>query len=175
MQAPEPPLSDGVVHLRLWGPADIPAIVAACQDPEIPRWTRVPDAFTEKDATEWVATHEPKMRAGEELSLAVVAPAGEVLGAIALHIRHRGVGEIGYWVAPWARRRRVATRALVLLSSWALATLPLSRLQVTADPGNLASQGVADRAGFRREGLVPAYAEIKGRRVDRMMYSRLAG
>ena len=79
----------------MWGPADIPAIVAACQDPEIPRWTRVPDAFTEKDATEWVATHEPRMRAGEELSLAVVAPAGEVLGAIALHVRRQGVGEIG--------------------------------------------------------------------------------
>jgi RimJ/RimL family protein N-acetyltransferase len=102
-----------------------------------------------------------------------VAPAGEVLGAIELHIRRRGVGDIGYWVAPWARRRRVATRAVVLLARWALATLPLFRLQVTTDPGNLASQAVAERAGFRREGLLRSYVVIKGRPRDRIMYSRL--
>ena len=53
------------------------------------------------------------------------------------------------------------------------ATLPLFRLQVTTDPGNLASQGVAERAGFRREGLLRSYVEIKGRPRDRVMYSRL--
>ena len=173
LEPPVPHLSDGVVELRPWGPSDIPAIVAACQDPEIPRWTRVPDPFGEEDAREWLATHQPKMKAGEGLPLAVVAPAGEVLGAIELHIHRRGVAGIGYWVAPWARRRRVATRALVLLSSWALATLPLFRLQVTTDPANFASQAVAERAGFRREGLLRSYLEIKGRPLDRIMYSRL--
>jgi RimJ/RimL family protein N-acetyltransferase len=113
------------------------------------------------------------MRAGEGLPLAIVSPAGEVLGCIELHIRRQGVGQIGYWVAPWARRRRVATRALVLLSRWALATLPLFRLQVTAAPDNLASQAVAEAAGFRREGLLRSYAEIKGRARDCVMFSRL--
>ena len=173
LEPPVPQLSDGFVELRPWGPADIPAIVAACRDPEIPRWTRVPHPFAEEDAREWLATHEPRMRTGQGLPLAVVAPAGEVLGAIELHIRRQGVGDIGYWVAPWARRRRVATRALVLLSRWALATLPLFRLQVTADPGNLASQAVAEGAGFRREGLLRSYAEIKGRPRDRIMFGRL--
>ena len=32
-------ISDGSVRLRLRADADTPAIVAACQDPEIPRWT----------------------------------------------------------------------------------------------------------------------------------------
>lgn len=173
LEPPVPHLSDGVVELRPWGPSDIPAIVTACQDPEIPRWTRVPDPFGEEDAREWLATHQPKMKAGEGLPLAVVAPAGEVLGAIELHIHRKGVAGIGYWVAPWARRRRVATRALVLLSRWALATLPLFRLQVTTDPANFASQAVAERAGFRREGLLRSYLEIKGRPLDRIMYSRL--
>jgi RimJ/RimL family protein N-acetyltransferase len=173
LEPPVPHLSDGVVELRPWSPSDIPAILAACQDPEIPRWTRVPDSFGEEDAREWLATHQPKMRAGEGLPLAVVAPAGQVLGAIELHIHRHGVADIGYWVAPWARRRRVATRALVLLSRWAFATLPLFRLQVTTDPANIASQAVAERAGFRREGLLRSYVEIKGRRMDRIMYARL--
>jgi RimJ/RimL family protein N-acetyltransferase len=165
--------------LRLWDATDVPAIVAACQDPEIPRWTPVPEPFTEEDAREWLATHEPKMRAGEGLPLAVVSPTGEVLGSIELHIRSQGVGQIGYWVAPWARRRQVATRALVLLSRWALASLPLFRLQVTAAPDNLASQGVAEAAGFRREGLLRSYVEINGRCREgesgesRVMFSRL--
>jgi ribosomal-protein-alanine N-acetyltransferase len=67
----------------------------------------------------------------------------------------------------------VATGALVLLSRWSLATLPLFRLQVTTDPANIASQAVAERAGFRREGLLRSYVEIKGRPMDRIMYSRL--
>jgi RimJ/RimL family protein N-acetyltransferase len=161
------------VELRLWSSSDIPAMVAACQDPEIQRWTPVPQPFAEEDARDWLATHESKMRAGEGLPLAIVAPTGEVLGCIELHIRRQGVGQIGYWVAPWARRRRVATRALVLLSRWALATLPLFRLQVTAAPDNVASQAVAERAGFRREGLLRSYAEIKGWRRDLVMFSRL--
>ena len=46
IEFPVDALSDGVVHLRLIAEADIPAIVDAVQDPEIPRWTRVPQPYT---------------------------------------------------------------------------------------------------------------------------------
>ncbi len=49
VEPPVPYLSDGFVELRPWDPADIPAIVAARQDPEIPRWTRVPDPFGDEE------------------------------------------------------------------------------------------------------------------------------
>jgi hypothetical protein len=43
---PEPPLTDGEIRLRAWEPGDARAVTAACQDPEIPRWTVVPPMFS---------------------------------------------------------------------------------------------------------------------------------
>ena len=50
IECPVEGLSDGGVRLRLIAEADLPVIVAACQDPEIPRWTRVPDPYGESEA-----------------------------------------------------------------------------------------------------------------------------
>ena len=86
-----------------------------------------------------------------------------------------GVGEIGYWVAPWARRRGVAGAALGLLSGWAIGHLGLERLQLKADLRNEASQAVAIRAGFRREGVLRSYVEMKGERRDMVIFSLLPG
>ena len=41
---------------RMWlEERDVPAVVAACQDPEIPRWTRVPFPYTDDDARAYLA------------------------------------------------------------------------------------------------------------------------
>ena len=48
-------LEDGDVVLRPFVDEDVPAIVAACQDPEIPRWTSVPSPYTEDDARRYLA------------------------------------------------------------------------------------------------------------------------
>jgi hypothetical protein len=50
---PEPdwPLTDGVVGLRRFTLSDVAAVTAACQDPEIPRWTAgIPDPYEERHA-----------------------------------------------------------------------------------------------------------------------------
>jgi len=59
-------ISDGVVRLRLHADSDVPAIVAACQDPEIPRWTRVPEPYGEADARGWL---EQESRGAERVGL----------------------------------------------------------------------------------------------------------
>jgi len=54
----------------------VPAIAAACQDPEIPRWTAVPSPYTEADARQW-------LESDEEESFAVVdKQSDELLGSI---------------------------------------------------------------------------------------------
>ena len=52
---PEPPPTDGVVVLRPWRAADARALAAAWADPEIQRWTAVPDARGVGDAARWIA------------------------------------------------------------------------------------------------------------------------
>jgi RimJ/RimL family protein N-acetyltransferase len=74
----------------------------------------------------------------------------ELLGAI--DVRLGEIGSIGYWVGPWARNRGVATRALRLLGAWAIRDGGVRRLELITHPDNLASQRVAEKAGFVREG-----------------------
>ncbi len=60
---------------------------------------------------------------------------------------------------------------MVLLSRWALNGMGLGRVTVLAHPENEASQRVAERAGFVREGLMREYALRAGVREDMIMYS----
>ncbi len=173
---PDPPLNDGTVALRPWTHADVPTLVAACSDPEIARWTTVPNPYAEPDAEAWLDGQAAGMASGHALPVAIVSPEqGEVLGAIEVGWRGDGVGEIGYWVAPWARRRGVASAAVRLLSRWAIDHLHAQRLQLKAEVRNHASQGVALRAGYRQEGVLRSYATIKGERRDMVMFSLLPG
>jgi RimJ/RimL family protein N-acetyltransferase len=158
-------LEDGDIALRPLAEEDVPAIVEACRDPEIPRRTSVPEGLTEAQAGEFV------VEAGDVYAI-VDADTGELLGTVGFHVRH-GRGDFGYWVRKEARGRGVATRALVLLTRWAARERGLGRLQLIVEPDNLASIRVAERAGFRREGRLRDYIELKGSRRDVYMYSLL--
>src|SRR5439155_6647374 len=107
-----------------------PAITAACQDPEIARFiSDIPSPYTEADAHAFVtACKQLDPTVGRDL--AIVEPgSGGLLGSIGVRLGE--VGSIGYWVAPEARRRGIATRALILLSRWAVTEGGVQRLELT--------------------------------------------
>jgi RimJ/RimL family protein N-acetyltransferase len=70
----------------------------------------------------------------------------------------------------------LTTRALRVLSRFALAELKLERLELITDPDNHASQRVAGKVGFRREGVLRSHLlHPDGRRRDSVMFSLLPG
>ena len=77
-------------------------------------------------------------------------------------------------IAREARGRGLATQALRLVSRWVLAALAVERLELVTEPKNVRSQHAAQKAGFRREGLLRRYLEVKGERRDCVMFSLLA-
>jgi RimJ/RimL family protein N-acetyltransferase len=178
---PESPLTDGTVVLREWTDADVAAIASACSDDEIARWLdQVPQPYGERDAREYLASTRRGWREATISSFAIAdASTQEPLGSVSVHwLDHdQGIGEVGYWVKREARGRGVATRAVRLVSRWALEACGLQRLQLRADVRNLASQRVAEKAGFVREGVLRSarYSERHGRRVDFAVYSLLPG
>lgn len=175
LRPPDPPPSDGVVRLRLWHPDDLDQLVAGMQDPEIPRWTLVPDPYTEAEGVAWITSCADQWRRGEGAPFAVVDDADPrvVLGSIGLFTRPMGVGHAGYCTFAAARGRGVATRALGLLATWAFSGARLARLELGVIPGNEASMRVAERAGFTREGVARSALDQRGTRRDAVMYSRL--
>lgn len=100
---------------------------------------------------------------------------GEFAGTAGVHLRPGRLGpEIGYAVAPWARRRGYAAEAARALADWAL-RLGAHRVHLYADVGNGASQAVARRAGFREEGVVRSCLPYRdGTRGDAVLFGRLA-
>lgn len=131
--------------------------MAACRDPLVQRFTRIPAAYGEDDGRAFIAGAPGRRARGESVELAV-APAGggRLLGAIGLIVdRHDPArAEVGYWVGPWARGEGVAARALMLLSGWALGPLGFARLDLYASVSNAASLRVAGRCGYVREGTL---------------------
>ena len=166
-------LSDDDLALRPWTEADVAALVIACNDPAISHWIPlIPSPYTEEDALTFVRGDVRP----EEQSLAMTLE-GTVVGAIGLGVNSMNYrGRIGYWVAAPARGRGVCTRAVRLLSRWALDELDLQRLDLITDPDNLASQRVAEKVGFRREGVLRAHLRHPDGRIrDSVMFSLLPG
>ena len=175
LRLPDPPLRDGEIVLRAWRLSDVAALTAACQDPEIPRWTVVPSPYTEQHARDFIAGCAEDRAAGRELALAVVDSNDKLLGAIGLgrFDWEDGKAEIGYWIAREARRRAVGARATRLLAGWALTELGMERVELLANPENEGSQRLAERAGFTREGLLRRYRRRRDQREDLVMFSLL--
>ena len=164
---------EGVV-LRSWRIEDVPAVTAACQDDQIARWLAlVPQPYTEEHARFYV---EECIQADEERRPFAIADAstGDVVGSIDMHINRLQTGHIGYWVAAQARGRGVAPNALRALSRWAFESLGLGRVELVTDPENIASQRVAEKAGFQREGVLRSMLLYRdGSRRDAVIFSLL--
>jgi RimJ/RimL family protein N-acetyltransferase len=170
-------LRDDTIVLRPWRMDDAPAVFAACQDPSISNgiaW--IPSPYTREDAETYV---RDCVESGDDrYPFAIVdVETGEFLGSIDMHLdAQRHCGHIGYWVARPARGRGVATRALRLLARRSLEDLELQRLELITDPANVASQRVAEKVGFVREGVLRAHLRRHDGRVrDSVMFSLLPG
>jgi len=175
---PDPPLSDGVVTLRPPTEADAEGVREYCQDPEVGRWTVVPSPYSLADARAWIASAASGPAGGERAEfLMVSAGDGRPLGSCGLpRIDWPDLcAEIGYLVAAPARRRGIGTRAIRLLSRWALDELGLERIEILVHPANEPSRGLARAAGFTEEGLLRSYRDRKGVREDRVVHSLIRG
>jgi RimJ/RimL family protein N-acetyltransferase len=145
-------------------------------DPDVVRFTRIPEPVPPDFARSWLSSYEDARREGTREAFAIVDEEGGFLGiAVAPRIdRETRTAELGYTTAPAARGRGVATEALRQLTEWALAELEMERLELLISVDNPASKRVAERAGYVREGVLRSLWFKQGRREDTEIWSRLA-
>ena len=155
-------LLDGELELRRLSLADRDAVVDACRDPQILRWTTLPDPFTASEVERFVDEADARWTDGSAVELVIVSD-GRLLGAIHLAFHEEWRASVAYWLAPGARGRGVATRAVKLLVRWAFETFDgLVRVELWSVVGNDASDAVARRAGFLEEGILRSRLPSRG-------------
>jgi RimJ/RimL family protein N-acetyltransferase len=174
----EPISGDGVV-LRPFRETDVDDLTVACSDPLTQRFiSTMPAPYTRDDAERWIGGGSEAAWAADGAAYAVADPATDrLLGAVGIDrvAPVRAQGEIGYWVAPWARGRGVATAATTVLAGHAFDD-GFERLELLTEWENAASQRVALAAGFQREGVRRQAGRVPGgARYDLVAWVRLAG
>ena len=145
-------------------------ITRACQDAEIQRWTVVPRPYKHEHALGFIdnTINEAHRWVIEQQET------NEAVGVVSIHTIDPDTGDadVGYWIAPWGRRRAAAVHALYLVEQFALTIPSVKFLSAHIAETNVASRATASRAGFINMGsaqepcpdgknLVPALTYIK--------------
>jgi RimJ/RimL family protein N-acetyltransferase len=167
----DPSLNDGVVALRLIDKRDLDTIERAARDPEIRRRF----ALLKASPNEYLARYREASAAGRDAAFAICDVSGECFGLATVEKRDSGRVELGCWLLAEGQGRGLATRAFRLASRWALNQPGVARLEILTSPEHTAAQRLAERSGFRREGVLRSYHVVDGRREDAVFFSLLPG
>ena len=174
LEGPGPELDDGVVRLRGWQRHDLACVQAASEEGHIPEGTTVPVDFTEQAGLGYIERQQRRPQEGAGWALAIADSAtGEAVGYAGLMVRPQpGVVGLGYWLIPVVRGKGYATRAVRLLSGWALGAGGCARVEAWVEPVNLASARVLERCGYQYEGRLRSFLAFGTRRAAALVYSR---
>ena len=173
---PATPLADDAIRLEPLGSRFADELGALALDDDVRRYTFVPSTPRDGFGADWARAYDDAWADGSRAGFAVLdAATGAFVGMagfVKLDLDARQA-EAGYVVAPAARGRGLARRALALLTAWGFGELELVRIELRIDVTNEPSLAVARRAGFTQDGVLRSLSFKEGRRSDISVWSRL--
>jgi RimJ/RimL family protein N-acetyltransferase len=163
------------IGLEPLGESHLAAIEAMLGDPDVLRFTRVPEPVPPGFPRAWLRLYKKGRRKGNREAFAIVEDEKFVGLAVVPRIdRETRTAELGYVVVPAARGRGVASEALRQLTEWAFDEAAMFRLELMISVDNPGSKRVAERCGYVREGVLRSLHVKQGLREDTEIWSRLA-
>lgn len=151
------------LRLREWTAADVPAMVELFDNAEVGRWTPLRSPFDEAAARDYLDRARERRAEDRGVQLAVTTDGHTPLGEVLLFATGPGGrdpggpdAELGYAIGPAHRGQGLATRAVRLMTGYAVAELAVRRVILRIDLGNAASEHVARATGFRLADGPPA-------------------
>jgi len=134
----------------------------------------MPEKLTEDQARRWIESSLEWWPRGLARFAIALRPSDEFAGQIGIQFDFAARrAEAFYWLDPGVRGRGLAAGALNLVTDWAFRDHEIVRVQLVTHLDNERSQGVAERCGFRREGVLRAWEPVKNEQPDVVMWSRL--
>jgi RimJ/RimL family protein N-acetyltransferase len=168
-----PTLTDGVIWLDSHRVEDAEAHHAGEDDEMLRRFDSPRKARLEQvreALRRWTAM---RAASGPQFAYALRDRSGVLMGGCEMRRPSFDCGHVSYWLFPAFRGHGYASRALALLCAEAANIEGLTSLEAHIDDDNLASQGVALRNGFLRDGTVTDET-WSGGQVTRLRYVRPA-
>lgn len=161
------------LRLRPLEPGDADAVYAACQDPDIPRWTAVPSPYTHEHAEDFCRVRSAEGWRDDTLyNFGVFTLDGGALVSSMGLMRFAELSgperqaELGYWTAADQRRKGYTAEAARAVCAWGFESLGVERIEWYAEAGNDGSRAVALAIGFVMEGTVRSKVVQNGTRRD---------
>jgi RimJ/RimL family protein N-acetyltransferase len=111
----------------------------------------VPVPYGDDDGRAFLDSVERAWSESDERTFAICRDDDVLIGAITVRLREGGT--VGYWLAASARGKGLMTEAVRAVVRWARDERRIEQLFLWTHPENLASQAVAERAGFVRIGV----------------------
>ena len=171
-----PILFEGLL-LRSYDDADLPAVLAAGRESveTVGRWMPwCHAAYAESEVRDWFENCRAGLAAGTAHEFGVFSQAdGAFLGAAGLNLinQQNRYCNLGYWVRQSAQRQGVAVRSVLALLPYAFKTLGMQRVEIVVAQGNLASEGVARKAGAQFEWMARNRLYLHGQSVPASIFS----
>ncbi len=164
-----PVLSDGEVTIRAHVPTDLDGLYEMAVDPEMVRWTAVPETATRAMSEQLAFTVIPRgWEDGTHRGWAIEATDDDGRSRFAgnVDIRQKPIADIGFALHPWARGRGIMARAVRLAVDWALTEGGVEIVHWRSHVGNEASLRVAHATGFTLHGTTPGMLLERGQVID---------
>jgi RimJ/RimL family protein N-acetyltransferase len=169
------PLTDGAVVLRDYVERDIPEILIAYQDdPRLHLASREDRPPSGAELGSRAERETAARTAGEGATLTILEPGSDSCrGQIKVGEVDwdNARAELSIWLVAQVRGRGLGRRALRLAGEWLLGACRLARIEMFAEPDNVALLAAAQAAGFVREGILRQYLRKRGKGVDVVVLS----
>jgi RimJ/RimL family protein N-acetyltransferase len=143
-------VGDGFV-LRVLKPSDADPWKAG-EDLEQMRWFAAPGPAPVENIVNAICAWRAGWAEGGPLRNWGIWIDDRLAGGVELRVRQDGRANVSYVVFPFARRKGLASSAVRLATEWAFENLGVWAVVAVVDEQNVASRGVAEKAGFRSDG-----------------------
>jgi ribosomal-protein-alanine N-acetyltransferase len=129
---------------------------------------------TIEDEKEFLRLNSQKRRKKTEFNFSIIYSRMHV-GAIGVRIDpfRPYIGEIGYFIDETYWGKGIATQAVKQLEEFIFSNLELRRIEIRMAKENKASQKIAVKCGYKKEGILRKMLLAKGKWYDCFMYAKI--
>lgn len=167
-------ISFGEFCIRSYEYSDLEALVKYANNPNISKLLRdkFPFPYTKTDAESWLI-HACNQEIETNFA---IANEKELIGAIGINLQedvNRFSAEIGYWIGEPFWGKGITTKALKIFSDFAFRNFRLNRIYANVFEGNVASEKVLLKAGYKKEATLQKAVCKDEKFLDQYIYAIL--